>query len=319
MGCTTKSVTNNGDKITWNYKSCNKGNCPSENNFVDITFSAGQVYLSSDPSHGSFDGAKWTIGPLAEGGCATLEVVTKVTDIAQAPFSDSALIYGDNQDPDPSNNQTTCIVDATTCPAVAGAFDITLCCGCGSVAKNDTPCSQGDTTYVIVGGSEDNITINDFDEVTGELLDSQLIDPALPGTFQYKIFCTYGGDTYEAAGPALVTIPAGNPETPCAIALKEKAFCGPVQVEWFRGVINEDTFVVPGVDFSLVEFLEVSHTGVTLDPDEPDPLLNSYDAAGVAGGVEITLTKPAGAPGAPCTIAVKYQICEPIDCQSTEG
>ena len=311
MGCTTKTVKSNGDKITWVYEFCNKGNCLSKNNFVDVSFSAGQEYLDYTASKGAFDGSKWTVGSLDIGECATITIKTKVTDITLAPFTDTALGYGDNVDPDQSNNQQTCAVEATTCPAVAGAFDIKACCGCGDVSKNDTPCSHGTTTWVLVGGSEKNLIVNNWDEGTGQF-DSSLIDPSKEGTFQYKIFCSYGGETYETAGPALVTVPAGNPESPCLTALREYKFCGPIQKLTFQGVINEDEFVIPGVDLIKIGSLDVLHNGIELDEDELNPLILGYSVASDGTDTTVTLTAPSGDPGSPCRVTLKYQICETI-------
>ena len=73
------------------------------------------------------------------------------------------------------------------CAPVAGPMDGSCRC---SVAVNDTPCNYGQTVWELVPGSFVNVdeTLLDFDTATGEY-NKHLINPTLPGSFQYRMRC----------------------------------------------------------------------------------------------------------------------------------
>jgi len=202
-------VTSNGNQVTWTIKVTNQGPNPNNGVFVQETLPAGMSYVSAIVSKGSYNSGTqvWTIGNLAVNETVTMYLTTVVTDINLAPFTNTAQVFGSTIDPDNSDNLIQEVVNTTTCPPAAGAVDDPNSCLCGNMATNDTPCTHCTTEWIIIAGSETNVVINTYSQLTGEY-SASLIDPTLVGSFQYNIWCTNcpGGGSYQASGPATVTI-----------------------------------------------------------------------------------------------------------------
>ncbi len=202
-------VTSNGNQVTWTIKVSNSGPSANSGVYVQETIPAGMSFLSAVVSKGSYNSGTsvWTIGNMSVGETVTMYLTTVVTDINLAPFINTAQVFGSMIDPNLGDNIITETVNTTTCPPAAGAVDDINACLCGDVSKNDTPCTQCTTEWIIVPGSETNIVINSFSQTTG-IYSVSLIDPTVVGSFQYNIWCTNcpGGASYQASGPATVTL-----------------------------------------------------------------------------------------------------------------
>jgi uncharacterized repeat protein (TIGR01451 family) len=72
---------------------------------------AGLVFVSATPSQGSFDAGsgRWTIGTLANGGSATLQITGLVATIG--PITNTASVTAAQFDPELANNSSTVTID----------------------------------------------------------------------------------------------------------------------------------------------------------------------------------------------------------------
>lgn len=212
-------VTANGQFIYWTFPVTNEGSSADTNVKVQFNLPAGLAFQSYTAQKGSMNLATglWTIGGVNTGVTYTATVKYKVVDISLATaesdaygFALSAVISGDNVDPNDVNNTGTAFVEITTCAPSAGAVGEDPACLCGSVAVNDTPCTHGTTEYRLVVGSLVNLHADfTLDVNTGEYnAMGMILDNFQPASFQYKIWCIVGSDQLETSGPATVVIPA---------------------------------------------------------------------------------------------------------------
>ena len=82
---------------------------PSNATGVTVTdvLPAGFTYVSDTPSVGTYNSGTgvWTIGNLANGANATLDIVVTVN--ASGSYANTATIDGDQDDPDPTDDSDT--------------------------------------------------------------------------------------------------------------------------------------------------------------------------------------------------------------------
>lgn len=208
---TTAFVTKNGDIIRWEVIVTNNGTQPDTNLVITGAYPAGVLYTTHDPVSGAtfnYSTPSWTIPTLAVGASKTLVVYTVVTDITLAPFVWTLTIDGDNIDSTAGNNTKVLTVESTTCPPSAGAVADPNACICGNVTTNDTLCSSG-TTEIRLGATTTNLDPSFELELDGSYnANGMILDPFLPATFTYSIWCIVGIDEFETSGPVTVTIPA---------------------------------------------------------------------------------------------------------------
>ncbi|WP_458456013.1 DUF11 domain-containing protein, partial [Methanobrevibacter sp.] len=93
-----------GDNITWTIIVTNNGADTAENAVVTDKLPSGLVYVSDD-SNGAYDYETgiWTIGDLANGKSATLNIVALV-DTTNATITNVANVTSDSYDPNETNN-----------------------------------------------------------------------------------------------------------------------------------------------------------------------------------------------------------------------
>ena len=210
-------VTQNGDLYTFTIPIENLGDYNDTNVVVVATIPTGMQYngFSTVPSNVgtvTFNNVTkevtWNIGLLQVGQSFTLKVKTKIIDITEGPFTLTATVSGDNIDPNAGNNTYTETVTVTTCAPSAGALGNANSCMCGDLKNKDTVCDHGTTEFRLVG-SPINLD-GDFDINTDGTYNimGHILNPLLPASFSYSIWCIVGGDEYETSGPAIVTIPA---------------------------------------------------------------------------------------------------------------
>lgn len=212
-------VTKNGDFIYWTFPVTNTGSSADTNVKVQFNLPAGLAFQSYTAQKGTMNLSTglWTIGGQNIGVTYSATVKYKVVDISLATaesdaygFALSAVISGDNVDPNDVNNTGTAFVEITTCPPSAGAVGEDPACLCGSVATNDTPCTSGTTEYRLTIGSLVNLHADfELDVTTGEYnAMGMVLDPFLPASFTYSIWCIVGDEQLQTSGPATVAIPA---------------------------------------------------------------------------------------------------------------
>jgi uncharacterized repeat protein (TIGR01451 family) len=100
-----------GATVTFTVTATNNGPDAATGVHVTDSLPAGLTYQSSTPSVGSYDDSTgvWTIGNLANGASATLDIVATVD--APGTITNTAVVAGNQYDPDPSNNTATSDTD----------------------------------------------------------------------------------------------------------------------------------------------------------------------------------------------------------------
>jgi uncharacterized repeat protein (TIGR01451 family) len=109
-----------GSNLTYTLTVTNNGPDPSTDSTVTDTLPAGVTFMSATPSQGSCSQlggtVTCTLGPLAVGASATIEIVVTVDATAVCPLSDTATVVGAETDPVANNNsataETACGVEA---------------------------------------------------------------------------------------------------------------------------------------------------------------------------------------------------------------
>jgi Domain of unknown function DUF11 len=205
-------ISGNGQTTTWWIPATNYGIVTGTGVSVTLEFEPANglaLFTYVAPSGTTFNPTTgvWNIGTLLPGEANTkwLKVVTTVADTGLAPFTLTSTITGNGIDPNNVNNVLVQTLTFTAASPVAGAIDDTNVCACGNVSDNDTACSHGVTEYRLVALSVTNSTNYTFNVNTGEYRFAY-VDPSLPITFEYKIWCDVGSGFVEVSGPATVTI-----------------------------------------------------------------------------------------------------------------
>ncbi len=98
------STPNVGDNIVFTLTVTNNG--PSNATGVSVTdnLPAGYTYVSDDGS-GAYSGGTWTVGNLANGASATLNITVSVN--ATGSYANTASVSGDQNDPDATDDSDT--------------------------------------------------------------------------------------------------------------------------------------------------------------------------------------------------------------------
>jgi len=203
-------VSQNNDIIQLTPNLCVTNTKSYQDTNVVVTFQipTGLKYVSSTPDKGTYNATtkKWTIGTM--GGKETLCIKAlklKVTNIDSAPFTVIATVAGDATDPDSGNNTFSWVIEADTCAPAAGTSPGISSCLCGTVSKETTVCSKGDTEWRIDPLSIVNGEMKSWDIATGDY-NFQYIDPTKDITFTYGLYCVQGVDEYLIASAVNYTI-----------------------------------------------------------------------------------------------------------------
>ncbi len=109
----TKTIDNTtatvGQQITYTLRVTNNGPNDATGTSVSDPLPSGLSFVSATPSVGTYNPTTgiWSIGNLANGAIATLQITATVTSI---PFTNRALVTANQPDPNPGNNQATVTV-----------------------------------------------------------------------------------------------------------------------------------------------------------------------------------------------------------------
>lgn len=178
--------------------------------FVTLTPDAGWVI---DPgsvlNQGTLLGNIWTIGAMTPGQVVSAVIMLRKTiNLLGAPWNHIAVVTGlDTLGTNNTLTDTVGLVSCPICPPAAGAVPDPYACLCGFANANDTPCTTGITSYIYEELSLVNVVIDFWDEATSQYHVTP-IDPFLPWSFTYSIWCDNGGGPLQISGPALVSGPA---------------------------------------------------------------------------------------------------------------
>ncbi len=178
-----------GGTLTYTLTVTNNGPDPSTDSTVTDTLPAGVTFVSATPSQGTCSQAAGTVsctlGPLAVGASATIEIVVTVDATAVCPLSDTATVTGVETDPLADNNS------ATASTACGGGTDL-------AITKADAPdpvALGGSLTYALT------VTNNGPDPST----DSTVTDTLPPGVTFVSATPSQGACS-EAAGTVTCTL-----------------------------------------------------------------------------------------------------------------
>jgi uncharacterized repeat protein (TIGR01451 family) len=100
-----------GGSLTYTLTVTNNGPDPSTDSTVTDTLPPGVTFVSATPSQGACSDAAGTVtctlGPLAVGASATIQIVVTAEATALSPLSDTATVTGVETDPAAANNSAT--------------------------------------------------------------------------------------------------------------------------------------------------------------------------------------------------------------------
>jgi len=220
-------------KVIWRVVATNKGTltalpnvkvvlawstAPVYHRLSSVTDTSGILFGDGTAAGTFFDTATntWQLGTLAVGQTKTLYVETSlpaITDLGVAlPLTLTKTIsLAGLTDSFPGNDVSIDILNpvgtSIECAPVAGNVD-GIACRC-SLVPHTTLCNFGVTTFELIPGSFVNTTALglDLDAATGDYT-KFLLDPTLPGSFDFRVICTDGVDVYGPFGTGTITIPA---------------------------------------------------------------------------------------------------------------
>lgn len=164
----TKTVSNAtpnvGDNVTFTITASNAGPNSANNVTVGDTLPAGVTYVSDTPSQGSYnDGTGvWTVGTIANGGTATLQIVASV-DSTGAKTNTAQVTAADEADPNSTpNNSIPTEDDQDDAVVTPQVVDLSLT----KIVSNATPNVGNNVTFTVTasnGGPDaaTNVTVAD--------------------------------------------------------------------------------------------------------------------------------------------------------------
>jgi uncharacterized repeat protein (TIGR01451 family) len=137
------STPNVGSNVTFTLTASNAGPSAASNARVNDLLPNGYTFVSATPSAGTYDNTTgiWTIGNLANGANATLNIVATVKPIGN--YANTASITAAENDPDHSNNS------ATNTPVPVPLADVSLT----KTASSITPVVGSNITFTVTASN----------------------------------------------------------------------------------------------------------------------------------------------------------------------
>jgi hypothetical protein len=208
MNYTSPSPANvglNGNQTTWWIPARNLSTKAVDNVVVTVTVlpttGLAPVTYLADVGSFNFNTGKWNVGKLAAGATKWLKIVTSVSDIGLAPFTMTSVISGNGIDTNNVNNTLVQTLTSVVCAPTAGANDSLNLYSTINVSNNDQACNYGITEWRLDTASVTNSTSYNWDTLTG-IGNFTHVDPTLPITGKYSIWCNPGTGFIEVSGPA---------------------------------------------------------------------------------------------------------------------
>ncbi len=126
------ATPNVGEQVTFTVTVSNDGPSDATGVSVDDALPSGYSLDSVTPSQGSYTAPTWSVGNLADGASATLDIVATVE--ASGDYANTATGTATEDDPDPSNNEDT----ETTNPVDQADLSVSKDDGGASVIPGET-------------------------------------------------------------------------------------------------------------------------------------------------------------------------------------
>ena len=162
--CVSNATPNVGDNVTFTITASNAGPDAATNVTVADTLPAGTTYVSDTPSLGTFSIGTgiWTVGTIANGGSATLQLVASVDTIG-SKTNTSQITAADQADPDSTpNNSAPAEDDQASVSLTPQVVDLSLT----KTVSNATPNVGDNVTFTLTlanagPNSATNVTVTD--------------------------------------------------------------------------------------------------------------------------------------------------------------
>jgi len=202
------SYFQNGDKFYYSIVVTNNSSYTDTNVTTVIdALPAGIAYDHVTHTQGTYNSGTrtWFIASMPGKTTTTLKFWVTVTDVGLGPFTITGDTTGTLVDPNLVDNTFSLTANASECTPDAGGVNDTTSCLCINVATNDTPCTYGVTEYRLDELSIVNGTLQYWDELTG-IGGFTPIDPTLPITGTYDLWCVLGVDEYQKSCGVTFTI-----------------------------------------------------------------------------------------------------------------
>ena len=202
------SYFQNGDKFYYSIVVTNNSSYTDTNVTTVIdALPAGIAYDHVTHTQGTYNSGTrtWFIASMPGKTTTTLKFWVTVTDVGLGPFTITGDTTGTLVDPNLVDNTFSLTANASECTPDAGGVNDTTSCLCINVATNDTPCTYGVTEYRLDELSIVNGTLQYWDELTG-IGGFTPIDPTLPITGTYDLWCVLGVDEYNKSCGITFTI-----------------------------------------------------------------------------------------------------------------
>lgn len=189
----------NGDLFYYNIVVTN--NSPyTDNNVTTVidALPAGIAYSHVVLTQGTYNSGTrtWLIPALPGRTTTSLKLYVTVTDVAQGPFTITGSTTGTLTDPNLVDNSFSLTASPSACtPDAGGVADLTSCL-CIDVSQNDTECTYGTTEWRLDEDELVNGVLQYWDDATGKG-GFTLIDPTLPITGKYDLWCVLGVDEFQ--------------------------------------------------------------------------------------------------------------------------
>ena len=198
----------NGDLFYYNIVVTN--NSPyTDNNVTTIidALPAGITYSHVVHTQGTYNSTTrtWLIAALPGRTTTSLKLYVTVTDVAQGPFTITGETTGTLTDPNLVDNTFSLTASPSACTPDAGGVADTTSCLCIDVSTNDTECTYGATEWRLDEGELVNGVLQYWDEATGKGGFTP-IDPTLPITGKYDLWCVLGVDEFQKSCGVSFTI-----------------------------------------------------------------------------------------------------------------
>ena len=198
----------NGDLFYYNIVVTN--NSPyTDNNVTTIidALPAGISYSHVVLTQGTYNSTTrtWLIPAMPGRTTTSLKLYVTVTDVAQGPFTITGETTGTLTDPNLVDNTFSLTAEPSACtPDAGGVADLTSCL-CIDVSLNDTECTFGTTEYRLDEAELVNGVMKYWDDATGKGGFTP-IDPTLPITGKYDLWCVLGVDEFQKSCGVSFTI-----------------------------------------------------------------------------------------------------------------
>jgi len=191
-----------GENITFTITVSNAG--PSSGTGIQVkdTLPAGMTYISNSPSKGSFNSATgiWTVGTLASGSNATLQLTVRVN--TSVPITNSAEVTAANEsDPDSTPNNNAPAEDDQASTSIDAHSDLVITGPVGTVntTTHDVTGTVDPFSVVTMEDPVTGVVITVTADVNGNVVFPNVVFPEGPETYTVTATDPQGNVSSDAA------------------------------------------------------------------------------------------------------------------------